>query len=271
MKTRLLLSLFLVPALAFLIFFNSPYPFIITAVAALTAALVEVYNMLMKKGLKPYRSPGALFGIIMYIIIIMDYPKMLFISAWACLILLLFILVIFSRKPDNFTRTGATAFPLMYISILGSFALQLRLMENGYYWIFLLFFLTLIYDAGAYFAGSFFGKHKLIPEISPGKSIEGCLGGVIINVIATVIAKYAWLPQDILGPNTLIHLIILAVLLAVMGQLGDLTASVIKRYCGVKNSSNLLPEMGGVLDKIDSALFNSPVLYLYIVYVTQLF
>ena len=271
MKTRLLLSLVIVPAFAFFIFFDKPYPFIALTIIALSLALNEVYSMLANRGLKAYRAAGIIFGLLTYAAVIAGFNATLIITGWAVLFISLFTAVIFSRDPNNFTRIGATYLPLLYISVLGLFAVHMRLMENGKYWIFLLFLLTLVYDGGAYFSGYFLGKHKLIPEISPGKSIEGCAGGIIINVITVVIIKFTYLPAGLLGRSTLLHLIILAVLLSVTGQLGDLAASVVKRFCGVKNSSNLLPEMGGVLDKIDSALFNAPVLFLYIKYISVLF
>ena len=271
MKTRLLLSLIIIPIFAFFIFSSWPWPFVCLTIAALSWALYEVYIMFEKKGLKPYKIAGLAYGLFTYAAVIINFNCGFIVTGWALFLIGLFTAVILSRNPDNFTRIGATYLPLLYISAMGLFAIHMRLMENGKYWIFLLFLLTLVYDGGAYFVGYSFGRHKLIPEISPGKSIEGCLGGVVINVIVAVIIKFTYLPQNILGQSTLTHLIILAVLLSVTGQLGDLGASVIKRFCGVKNSSNLLPEMGGVLDKIDSALFNAPILFLYIKYVSGWF
>jgi phosphatidate cytidylyltransferase len=238
-------------------------------------AVNEVYGMLDKKMMPSYKSSGIIFTLLVLVfsarVSSFSNPAVLLMFAMAFFVMLLFFIVIFTRNIENFQKIMNTVFPVIYIAGLGSFTIHLRLMENGYYWIFLLFLYTFVYDGGAYFAGSFFGKNKLIPEISPGKSIEGCLGGVLINVLVVVIIKYTYLPKDILGPNTLIHLIILAVLLSVAGQAGDLAASVIKRFCGVKNSSNLLPEMGGVLDKIDSTLFNAPVLFFYITYIVKFF
>lgn len=275
MKTRLLLSAILVPALAFCIFTPNPAWFIGVVLLLGMVSVNEVYGMLEKKEMRAYKSSGILFTLLILVFSIkvnlFSNPAVFYMLAFALFIILLFFIVILSKNTDNFPKIMYTVFPVAYIAGLGSFTIHLRLMENGYYWIFLLFLYTFVYDGGAYFAGSFFGKHKLIPEISPGKSIEGCVGGIIISVITVSIIKFTWLPQGILGPNTLIHLIILAVLLSVTGQLGDLAASVIKRFCGVKNSSNLLPEMGGVLDKIDSTIFNAPVLFLYITYVVKLF
>ena len=109
--------------------------------------------------------------------------------------------------------------------------------------------------------GSAIGKHKLIPELSLGKTIEGCIGGIVINIIVAAIISYTVLPKGFIALH---HVMILALLLSVTGQIGDIAESVIKRYSGVKNSSDLLPEHGGALDKIDSMMFNAPVLYFYI-------
>jgi phosphatidate cytidylyltransferase len=270
MKTRLLLSLFLVPALAFVIFYNNPYFFIGLVFIALSWALNEAYDMLANRGMKAYKLAGIIFGVFIYAMTFFGRFQAIA-AGWALFMILIFSFAVVSKNAENFTRVGATTLPLLYISSMGLFGIHLRLMENGYYLIFLLFLLTLIYDAGAYFAGSFFGKNKLIPEISKGKTIEGCAGGLVINIIIAVIVSLTWLPRDIFGPHTLVHVIILTVLLSFFGQMGDLAASVMKRFCGVKNSSDLMPEMGGVLDKIDSALFNAPVLFLYVKYIVHLF
>ncbi|MEI7542897.1 MAG: phosphatidate cytidylyltransferase [bacterium] len=275
MKTRIILSLILVPAFAFFIFFPPSAPFIGLVLLLGMLSVNEVYGMIDKKNMPSYKLSGIIFTFLILLFSIkpnyIANPVAFVLLAFAVFIIFLLTKVILSKDINNFPKVLNTLFPVIYIAVLGSFTIQLRLMENGYYLIFLLFLYTLVYDGGAYFAGSFFGKHKLIPEISPGKSIEGCVGGVIINIITVVIIKYTFLPVDIFGHNTLLHLIIMAIILSITGQAGDLAASVIKRFCGVKNSSNLLPEMGGILDKIDSTLFNAPVLFLYITYIVKLF
>jgi phosphatidate cytidylyltransferase len=138
------------------------------------------------------------------------------------------------------------------------------MLSNGNWYVFLFLLLTLVYDSGAYFVGTAIGKNKLIPELSPGKTIEGCIGGLAVNVITAVIIYLTLLPKGLLGANGLAHIIILAVILSITGQIGDIAESAFKRLAGVKNSSNLLPEHGGALDKIDSAMFNAPILYLYL-------
>jgi phosphatidate cytidylyltransferase len=275
MKTRIILSIFLVPALAFFVFFNNPAPFVGLVLLLGMVSVNEVYGMLDKINMYSYRSSGILLTLLILVFSIkMDTfsaPAAMLMLIFSFFMIMLFITVIFSKDINNFPKLLNTLFPVIYIAVLGSFTIHLRLMENGYYLIFLLLLYTFVYDGGAYFVGSFLGKHKFIPEISPGKSIEGCIGGVIISIITIVIIKYTVLPAGILGEHTLLHLVILAVILSISGQAGDLAASVIKRFCGVKNSSNLLPEMGGVLDKIDSTLFNAPVLFFYIKYIVRLF
>jgi phosphatidate cytidylyltransferase len=187
-----------------------------------------------------------------------------FFGFFALFLIVSFTIVVLSRKKVNFQKIVSTIMPVVYIGCLGLFGIKLRLLENGAYYIFILLFITYMYDAGAYFVGSAIGKHKLIPSISPGKTIEGCAGGVIIALLFTLIINHFFLPEALLGQNQIFHLVILSVLLSITGQIGDISASLIKRFSNVKNSSELIPGHGGILDKIDSSLFNAPVLFFYI-------
>jgi len=110
-------------------------------------------------------------------------------------------------------------------------------------------------DIGGYLAGITLGKHKLIPHISPGKSVEGSLGSLVFAIVVAVMLRNELLPVDVLGA------VALAILINVTTQCGDLVESLVKRRCEVKDSSNLLPEHGGVLDLIDSLLFSLPAFY----------
>jgi phosphatidate cytidylyltransferase len=123
--------------------------------------------------------------------------------------------------------------------------------------VYLLFLLLFVWgaDSGAYFAGRRWGKHKLAPQISPGKSIEGVLGGSLVSVLVAVIG--GWFFYDQHGTQYL-SLIILALLTSLISVLGDLAESMIKRQAGVKDSGGLLPGHGGLLDRIDSLLSTAP-------------
>ena len=130
----------------------------------------------------------------------------------------------------------------------------------------LLFYLVLavkMTDTGAYTVGRLIGKHKLIPRISPNKTVEGFFGGILFAVVASCV--FAWAAHFHLGiiAFPMVHAVILGALLALSGTAGDLFESLIKRAVGAKDSGNALPGMGGLLDVLDSLLFGTPVLYVY--------
>ena len=271
MVKRIIVAAFVVPVVVFLIFAESPWFYIAIAFAALVMSLNEIYSMLAVKKMKAYRVLGNIFIVAVLAAASLGFNEIFITAASAFFILACLTAVISEKDVNAINRFFYTAAPAMYITFLGVFGIKLRLLEHGSYFIFMLLFMTIICDAGAYFVGSAIGKRKLIPEISPAKTVEGAAGGVVVAVIATVIIYFTLLPKDILGPNTLIHLIALSFLMSVVGQAGDIAASVFKRFTGAKNSSNLLPEHGGALDKIDSSMFNAPALYLYAVYFVPLF
>ena len=130
---------------------------------------------------------------------------------------------------------------------------------NGIYYLLLLFNFSSVCDMGAYFVGVTMGKHKLCPEISPKKTVEGALGGIASSIVVGLILVFAFGHADKLLPT-----IILTVPLCIVGMLGDLFASAIKRSVNLKDYGKLIPGHGGVLDRVDSILLIAPVLYIFI-------
>jgi phosphatidate cytidylyltransferase len=120
-------------------------------------------------------------------------------------------------------------------------------------------------DTGAYFAGRFFGRHKLAPEISPGKTLEGSMGGILFSFLA-LLAYTAWVRE--VFPFGLLELWLFSLLLSLAAQLGDLVESMLKRFAGVKDSGQFLPGHGGLLDRLDSLLFTFPLTYFLVVLFT---
>lgn len=177
-------------------------------------------------------------------------------------------------RPDNAIRDmGATLLIILYLGFLASFGMHLRcsteLPDADGAWV-LLACLTIIKvsDIGAYFVGSAMGRHKLAPLISPGKSIEGAIGGVASSVLVAVILAYGqWVPFFRLGsPGNgdlcIWGVILFGVALSLSGQVGDLVESCFKRDAGIKDSSQIIPGLGGILDLIDSPLFALPTAWL---------
>lgn len=264
MLTRILIAAVLSPIAILLIFAKNPYLVTGLIVLSLTLALNELYSMLAKKKMKAYVITGNIFAAAIYALVIAKANPEYFFACLAVFMMTVLAQIVFSRDAKNLIRVFYTVLPVAYIVFLGVFGIYLRMLHNGSWYFFLLLFLTLVYDSGAYFTGTSIGKNKLIPELSPGKTIEGCIGGVAVNIAAAVILYNTLLPKGLLGPNGLAHIIILSVLMSFVGQIGDIAESVFKRFTGVKNSSNLLLDHGGALDRIDSAMFNAPFLYLYL-------
>jgi phosphatidate cytidylyltransferase len=166
-----------------------------------------------------------------------------------------------SDAADRWTaQMGISALGPLYISLPLSMLLHLdRFIPDGNLWIF--FLLTVIFanDTGAYYSGKLFGRHKLYEAVSPHKTWEGAVGGLFLSVIAG-----AWFLAFIRLRPLSPEIFIVIVCLAVLGQIGDLVESMIKRNQGVKDSGGILPGHGGILDRIDALLFAIPALYLYL-------
>ena len=150
---------------------------------------------------------------------------------------------------------------IVYIPFLLGTILLIRGIPGGSRWILYLLAMTWIVDAGGYFVGKAFGRHSMAPRISPKKTWEGAVGGALVGILASVVAA-PWLP----GPTSRFEMFWLGLALSVAGQLGDLVESAFKRQAGVKDSGHFLPGHGGMLDKVDSLLFNAPVLYAFLIF-----
>jgi len=174
---------------------------------------------------------------------------------------------LFSRSPlEQSLRDGAmTLFGVLYLGFtLGTLSMT-RLLPEGEWLIFFLLLVTWASDTGAYYAGTLCGRHPLAPRISPKKTIEGLVGGLISAIIVGYVARWWFLP-GLSGLDCLI----LAILLTFTGLWGDLTESVMKRSVGVKDSGGILPGHGGMLDRLDSLLFAAPAFYYYVTLASRL-
>ena len=147
-----------------------------------------------------------------------------------------------------------------YVPLLLVHLLLLRYAPHGSQWVFLLMVIVMAGDTGAYYVGSSLGKHKLYPVVSPNKSVEGALGGLAGSILGAFIARATFFPE--LAP---IDCLVTSLLLGVLGQLGDLFESLLKRGFGVKDSGSIIPGHGGILDRLDSILFAAPAAYYYAV------
>ncbi len=174
-------------------------------------------------------------------------------------ILVLFAQVIATNMKYNIKDIAITFFGICYIVIFLMYIPIIREMTNGRILIWFIFIAAWGTDMFAYFTGKKFGKHKFT-KVSPNKSIEGCIGGTVGAILCMVI--YAVVCNNVWNMNiNYIYIAIVGLVLSLVGQIGDLAASSIKRYTGIKDFSNLIPGHGGILDRIDSVIFIAPFAY----------
>ncbi len=248
----LLLALYLIDVVAL------PLLSYILAALMLTG-LYEIY--------KPFgfikRMPLALVGFALGITIIFgNLTNGGFIVSVICIyMLLMFILAVCYHKTVKFSDICILLFTTLYVTFGIAHIRLLKELDAGTVMILLACVAAFLTDSGAYFVGVFFGKHKLLPEISPKKTIEGSIGGIAAAMISAVIFCYVMplIYKDVSFNIT--NTVIIAAVGSVAGQIGDLSASMIKRELGIKDYGEIMPGHGGVLDRLDSLIFVAPVVY----------
>jgi len=222
--------------------------------------LYEFFTMLEKKGIYIYKYFGIAIGAAIPLFIMFDLELT---RKWELLSITLLVLSIilmqFKRRKSSGVTVdiSTTLFGIIYVAWFLSFLIKIRYLPGGAGLLASVLLMTKAGDIGAYFTGMRFGKTPLIPRISPKKSVEGSCGGLLFSILAAMAC------QPFLGFSYM-HLALIGLAMGILGQLGDLSESLIKRDCEVKDSGKILPGMGGMLDELDSLLFTAPVFYFYI-------
>ncbi len=274
MRTRLLTAAVALPLLVAAIILPSWFPqtiwiFVIIAALALAAGLFEFYLLSKKLELKADASVGYLGAAALFVAFVFDAPAKspdLLLATVALFLIAVLVAQTFRFQKDftkMLTGIGVTVLGVFYVAFLGGYLVATRVgFENfsGLSTDLLLYFFLVMFgsDAGAYFAGKAFGKHKLIPKISPGKTWEGLIGGIVAAAGLGALATF-WFFQELPYKFS----IPLAAVMAAVGVLGDLAESAMKRGSNTKDTANILPGHGGFLDRLDSLLFNAPILYYF--------
>ena len=255
-------STVLIGATVCILFFSNAFYLSLEAVFFIAFALYELLTLFKKAGVPVYRLFGVAMGIVIPVIVYMELGttqsgEILFLVL-GCLFL--FLLQFFHKdNAQALVGIALTLFSILYVSWFLSFVIKIRFLEGGVVWLAYLLSVTKAGDIGAYTVGTLFGKHSLIPHVSPKKSVEGTLGGLAFSIGMSIIASH-FLPLEF----TFFHVIVMGLLIGVVGQIGDLSESLMKRFCQTKDSGSLLPGMGGVLDAVDSILFTAPIFYFHL-------
>lgn len=193
-------------------------------------------------------------------------PKQILTCAFAYMVIL-FAVMLMSHRKILFTDISMTVMSLIYIPFLLSHILFIRRMEFGNIIVWLVFLGAFMTDSCAFFAGKTLGRHKLCPNISPKKTIEGAIGGVVGCGLSFLL--FAFIVNSCLGSwldgytMSYIRIFALGLIVAVLAQIGDLTASLIKRQFDIKDFGNLFPGHGGMLDRCDSIILVAPVIFIF--------
>ncbi|MDQ3804360.1 MAG: phosphatidate cytidylyltransferase [Acidobacteriota bacterium] len=256
--------------------------FVAIAVAAMAVALYEFWFLSRRVGAKPDVVVGYAAAAALLVAFFFNEPLLLVLVVPALVVAALAAEMLRGAPFDKMiVSTGATVLGVLYVALLGGFLVAVRtgfpqvFAPEGAYWVserfvdktlsthlLAFFFLVLMgSDTGAYYAGRAFGKHKLAPKVSPGKTWEGAAGGMLASLLMAALAHFWFFPE--LSWRAALPL---AAVMNVLGVVGDLTESALKRGASAKDAANILPGHGGFLDRLDSLLFNAPLLYYFALY-----
>ena len=278
---RLISSVILWTIVLLAVFSNDPlvknYFFLAIMVLLAGAGLIEFYDLARKIGLPCYKGWGV-FGGLLLMVATFFYLSPLFLAPvspaeandFETSFLILFVLGLCVRQfvsksnPEAITAIATTLFGLMYIPWLLNFIQKINFYPglDGRFYVLHFILVTKFSDLGAYVTGSLIGRHKMIPRISPGKTWEGFGGAIVISTLVSV--AYMKIANDKVPQLTVLHAIVLGIILSSTAVIGDLIESLFKREAGLKDSGRLFPGIGGILDLMDSLLFNAPLMYLYL-------
>jgi phosphatidate cytidylyltransferase len=261
LRARLATAAVAIPALLALIFLAPAWGWGLLVVVVATLGLVE-YLWLAFPGRTGERILGLLLGAALIGAALSEPRPASHVSAALSLLTaggLIYVVLLRADFERGLTDLGLLVVGVLYAGFLLPHFYWLRTVPEGSQWVTFVIAVGMGGDSGGYFVGHAFGRHKLIPRVSPGKTVEGAIGIIVFSLVVGAAGKVILLPDrgwgEVLG---------LTLVMAVIGQLGDLAESVMKRTFGAKESGWIFPGHGGVLDRIDSLLFPVALVYYYV-------
>jgi len=259
------MALIMVPPVLLLIILGPPSLLYLMVLLATFFGLREYYNLVLPHSRRIERVAGIGLGLILSIIISLGAMKEL--SLFFVIILLILSILFMATSKDlssTIPEMGMTLFGIFFIGFLLAYVSLIRNLPNGRLWALFLIATVWAGDISALLSGSFFGKHKLYPRISPNKTFEGLGGSIVGSIVVALAFAILFLPRLQNGVC-----ILLAIGMGILGQLGDFTESMLKRSAHVKDSGTLIPGHGGMLDRLDSFLFSAPFLHYSLLYLSK--
>ena len=257
LRTRLLTAAVALPLLIFLIHSAPEWGFS-SAILVLTGVGLYEYFSLTRAQCSLSPVIGGLWGMLVALSMLSGDARLIG-AVFILGFVLVFILSLRDRQPARgIQTTSLCVLGVVYIGFLFPHLMWIHRGPEGAEWIFFILLVAMLGDTGGYAVGRIWGKRKLLPHISPSKTIEGSVGSIGGSCVAALVA---W--QYLLPNRSALELVLLALLMGVLAQLGDLCESALKRACSAKDSGRVFPGHGGVLDRIDSLLFPGAFIYYY--------
>lgn len=263
---RILASIVFIPCFI-IITRRGGYHFLALLDIIIFIGLWEFYGMMEAKDIRPYKSTGIIAGLVLSWYVF--FRNGVYSNLLLTLVLISIMVLELTRRDGTkaIFHISTTVLGVIYVSFLASHIVMLRELPvsagleyaMGASFVFLVFVVTWACDTGAYTFGTFFGRRRLLPRVSENKTVEGAVGGLVCALGAAVVAKYTF--AEFLN---VWQALILGAIAGIAGQLGDLVESMIKRDAEFKDASGTIPGHGGVLDRFDSLLFTSPLIYYFL-------
>lgn len=258
MKTRLISAAVLLPILFVIIY---ALPSIVFAILIALFCAIASFELLRGTGLVTHTRLLIYTAVAAMLMPIWCYFEMPY--AWGVLGILAFMVALFAEMMVDHVKIRLEMLALclmagLLIPFMLSALVRLQIQRMGNYWVMVPLILAFVPDSGAYFAGTFFGRHKLAPVISPKKTVEGVIGGVLVSVLGMLI--YGVVVQLFCARQVnYIYALVYGVVGALVAVVGDLCFSAVKRQVGIKDYGNLIPGHGGILDRFDSMILVAPI------------
>jgi len=263
---RILTAIVALPILLYTVWSPIPYFFAGLAAIAATLALNEFYGLALKAGVRPSIKIGHLSALCIIACFVAQRPP------WTIGVVAATVIAVLAaglEQPEEMASAlvsaSTTLFGVIYVALLCGLLAGVRMAGDipatahlAPKLLTLFGAIVMLTDTGAYYTGRAIGRHKLAPRVSPGKTIEGSIGGLVAGLAAGPLCRLIFFPE-----LPLVESMIVGLAVSTLGQAGDLVESMLKRGSGVKDSSNLLPGHGGMLDRLDSILVAAPAIYYY--------
>jgi phosphatidate cytidylyltransferase len=261
---RVLSAIVFLPILFAALWLGAPIWFSAIAAAGILLGLYEYYRLASRGG-----EVQGLIAAAATIAAFYFGPHELIVAIIAALVIVELLVQLFTRaKDEDFSEllpaAATRVFGVLYVAVLGGYIIAIRAIESPEIpqlapkLLTLFFIVVFAGDTGAYYTGRALGRKRLAPRVSPGKTVEGAIGGLLGNVVAALIAHFTFFPE-----LKIVYAVPLALAMGVLGITGDLCESMLKRGAKAKDAGNLIPGHGGLLDRLDSMLFNAPLLYYF--------